>query len=378
MHALSLRKIENFVAKLDPQIHTGVQIVELSSGEPVFAHNPQQLFVPASTTKLLTAATALHFLHPDFQFSTKLFFDGNLYLKGSGDPSLTRSDLSELFAQAYEKGIVTIQGDLIIDITDFDTNWYAPGNCIDNIDSVWLRPVSGLMVDRCAVTGHVTGLCPETATCSLNAIGKLLEQAGIELNGTMRLARTSQNAKLVAQHDSAPLQELLAHMLQTSDNLYADCIVKRIGATAHGEPGSWESGTKSTQNFIRDFLELDPDQIVIKDGSGMSRYNAISPDFFTQLLAAMYEHQYSQCFIDCLAQSGISGTLKDRMGSIPGIVKAKTGTLWGISTLAGYVTDANGTSYAFSILTNGAPTQQATQSCKSGVEDPLCVIMATT
>ena len=97
--------VEKIIRNKDPDVHIGIEVVSLTTGEKLYQKSPNHLFVPASSQKLVTAAAALHLLGIDFRFETKLYTDGkigqktlkgNLYLQGSGDPELAVLDLEEL------------------------------------------------------------------------------------------------------------------------------------------------------------------------------------------------------------------------------------------------------------------------------------------
>ena len=115
----------------------GLQVVDLLSGEEVFAHDPEKPLSPASTTKVITAATALKELGPAFRFETSLLGDtrpnadgvlkGNLYVRGGGDPTLVIEKLWKMVLDLEQLGVTSVTGDLVFDDSYFDTDRRLPG-----------------------------------------------------------------------------------------------------------------------------------------------------------------------------------------------------------------------------------------------------------
>jgi D-alanyl-D-alanine carboxypeptidase (penicillin-binding protein 4) len=137
-------------------------------------------------------------------------------------------------------------------------------------------------------------------------------------------------------------------MMKNSDNFYAEQIIKTIGAEVMGA-GSWSNGIKAVKQFLCD-IGIDATQLRMVDGSGLSRYNLLSP----QLVVNLLKYMYSETFLTSLPMAGVDGTLKNRMKGTPleGNLKAKTGTMSGVSALSGYITTESGDVIAFSIMIN--------------------------
>lgn len=186
--------------------------------------------------------------------------------------------------------------------------------------------------------------------------------------------------KTIAVHRSKSLQELLTEVLQDSDNVCAESLTKTLGAEFAGE-GTFNAGVRVIQKTLKDHLGLDFTKILMMDGSGLSRYNLISPYLFSELLYKMYHHkELCESFKNVLAVSGESGTLKCRMQpkteKQPAVkqeqqpkIYAKTGTLTGVSTLSGYIDTKRGRTLIFSIMINNA---QSPSSDLKKFEDALC------
>jgi len=364
---LSVKEFLHSIEKADRQAHIGVELISLDQKTVIYQKNAYHLFTPASVTKLFTGALALKTLGPDYQFETTLMMDGSkkgstlngsLYLKGSGDPSLTVVDLEKLIASVARAGIKTIKGSVHIDVSTFDDALFAAGYFLDDLEESWNSPVSALMVNRKPVIAeanrYASWLCHKRIACNTQElITSLLKKEGIALNGTVSIAEVPVKAKVVARHVSEPLAMLLKQMEKSSDNLYADAFFKKIASVRFGVPGTWQKGSQALKSFLYEDLGISPSAIIIEDGSGRSRYNAIAPHHVVSLLRWIAHQPYFNTFLESLPLSAVDGTLKERMLEIPMMVRAKTGTLPGVSALAGYVTDGEKNIMAFCAFTNG-------------------------
>jgi D-alanyl-D-alanine carboxypeptidase/D-alanyl-D-alanine-endopeptidase (penicillin-binding protein 4) len=151
-------------------------------------------------------------------------------------------------------------------------------------------------------------------------------------------AAEPQDFIVLATHRSKPLKELLKLVLQDSNNLYAESLTKTLGAEQFHQ-GSFQAGLKAIQTILKP-TEVDFTDMKIYDGSGVSRYNLITPRQFARLLFALSRDKKNyQDFRNALATFGNSGTLKDREAiEHLGKIQAKTGGLIGVATLSGYLT----------------------------------------
>lgn len=164
-------------------------------------------------------------------------------------------------------------------------------------------------------------------------------------------------AKVVADHPSMPLKDLLVPFLKLSNNNHAEVLVKAIGYEVKGS-GTWSAGLSAISGYLRT-LGVDPAALRQVDGSGLSRMDVVSPAQFTQLLVAVrhepwFKEWYDALPIACVADRMTGGTLRSRMCGTPaaGNLHGKTGSLTGVSGLSGYVTDADGREFVFSVLSN--------------------------
>ena len=368
--------------------HTGVAVYSCKDNKNIYSKNAELLFAPASCEKLFLAAAAIDILGVDYCFETTLFTDGtieedtlhgNLFLKGSGDPSLTTQDVEALIKALADLNIQNIKGNFYIDYYDFDTIAFAPGTTYDNIGEPWFGPIGALMLDRKAALvnpcNNAEYVQPSRLENLYYAIEPLLKKTmnnyTLTLQGTIIADHLPQNIIPLITHTSQPLSTLLHKVIKESDNIYADCIFKKIGSVTSGNPGSWKNGAQAVISFLSQHIAIAPHEIRIADGSGLSRYNLVSPDHIIKVLTWAYTNHGAE-FIALLPIAGLDGTLVQRMIDIQGTVKAKTGTMGGISSLSGYV-EKDDTLYVFSIINNSYLSESMyNPPCKSDIEDAIC------
>jgi serine-type D-Ala-D-Ala carboxypeptidase/endopeptidase (penicillin-binding protein 4) len=370
-----------------PFLHIGYEIYSLKQKTIIAACNQGHIFTPGSTTKLFTAIYALDKLGPDYAFETDLLIDGSikkgilhgdLIIKGSGDPSLTTPDLEQMFMRLAKKGIRHITGNIYIDNGEFDEECYQPGCCLNNLGYSWNNPVRAFIVDR-----QVVGINEISTVCFMKknetvenlfldaerVINPALSKAGIIVDGDIALNETKKGKKIIS-HRSAPLKDIIKTILKESDNLYSDCLFKKIGAINYGTPGTWLKGMRALQDFISNKLKIERDAVLIFDGSGKSRYNLFSPHHLMTLLSYARGQRYFPLLFESLPISSVDGSLQKRMRDIPYAVRAKTGSMYGATSLAGYArTEAD--TLEFVIMVNGDIDGKA----KTTIEDAFCSLL---
>jgi len=384
-------QVQNQIHKTTPKASIGILIQELSPGNSIIlARNSTQEFIPASNMKILTAITAMKILGPGYQFKTTVSQDPQdlthtLYFKFSGDPSLSSSDLLNLINNLNltfkPLGIKNITGNIILDTsaeTDSNTGSANPDYPagIDHADlAYWfMAPAQSIILNQNCIeigTGKNSALMadPNPLLTAEHVITLGLENNHINFSGhfinqqTPLASTTSSHLKIIAEHDSEPLPNLINNMLPLSNNLYASSLTKAIGLKATGM-GSFQSGAESIDLFIQSFIKnfnhssnlssLSQNH-VIKDGAGLSRDNRMTPQDFVIILQAAYADPVLKTMLfNSLPRSGISGSLKYRMSQklLLGNVYAKTGSMKGISTLSGYLKSNSGKIFVFSIMVN--------------------------
>jgi D-alanyl-D-alanine carboxypeptidase/D-alanyl-D-alanine-endopeptidase (penicillin-binding protein 4) len=362
--------IEAIIKSVDPRAHVGVCAYGLNTKKTLYERQSDNLFIPASNTKIVTTLAALYYLGADFHFVTQLLTDGiiekgtlkgNLYLKGDGDPSFKSTHLQQMVQAMVTQGIRSITGDLFIDTSVFDADPWGPGCLWDDGDVAWNKRVDGICIDdnqvKIGLDGASRLVCVQQPSWhAAKILQSLLKAVEINFQGAIKYQSACPQAMLLAQHRSAPLKELICPLMKISDNLYADCIFKKMGGMVKGYPGSFAKGALATKEFLISQIGLPLNEFVIVDGSGRSRYNLLCPRFITQALEWAYNSNLKDVFLSSLPVSAVDGTLATRMQDMPNMIFAKTGTLSGISACSGYLKDAQGKPYVFSIQINNFVT----------------------
>ncbi|XVU21523.1 D-alanyl-D-alanine carboxypeptidase/D-alanyl-D-alanine endopeptidase [Actinoplanes sp. CA-054009] len=400
--------VDRFLA--DPALagaQAGVVVADARSGDFLVNRRGDERLLPASNVKLLTSAAAMALLGPDHRFVTSArtsakrhgpVLDGDLYLRGSGDPALTPASLDALARDVASTGVRRVTGDLIGDDTAFDDvrlglEWawddepiaapvsaltlspdrdYLAGTVTVTVSAgptVRLTPpTSHLKVINQAVTGpgdstievtrrHGTGALLVTGTIAAGAPAEkhsvtvsdptvltaevfraALRRHGVQLDGRTKSTRTAPpKSRELAWHAGPPLRSLMAPLLKQSNNSMAELLVKAIGG------GYWEAGTTAVAGYLAR-LGVDPATLRQVDGSGLSRRNLVPPAALARLLLAVRAEPWFATWFAALPVAGdpdplVSGTLRNRMRGTPaaGSVHAKTGTLTGVTALSGYI-----------------------------------------
>lgn len=325
--------------------HIGIKVVAVKTGEVLYAKNVHKLYHPASTMKLITAAAALAKLGPDFRFETTLYADaivnghvtGNVYLKGKADPVLQEGELTEMVNALRDAGVHSVFGGIVVDETYLDSVREGPG---------WMWDDKPLGLSALAIRG---GTVEDRAFACGTVLKGMLQREGIIVNGEVSDGMVPLDAVVIATHLSPPLADILKLMNKPSDNAIAELIFKTLGAEVKGEPGTWQKG----RQVIGEFLEEIGEAFRVVDGSGLSRYNLVTTELLVDLLVFVYnDFELMPDYVASLPIAGVDGTLRNRMKGMHAekVLRAKTGTLSGVSALAGYTVTANGEVLAFSIL----------------------------
>lgn len=202
---------------------------------------------------------------------------------------------------------------------------------------------------------------PEPVLLAKQKINEALKKDGIVLKGQIIIGQTPSDAQSIGILQSSDLAQLITHMLQNSDNLYANSIARTLAYSVTGE-GSSKQSAFAIRKILSQHTNLDMTQLEIADGMG-TRYNLTSPQQIVTLLTDLYRDKKMQTiFLKALPQSGVSGSLQNRMKetNLDKIVFAKTGTMHDISSLSGYLLKQNANPLVFSIIINGVNTPIST------------------
>lgn len=379
--------LDQIINSFNSNLNVGVIVQSTTNGATLYEHNAEQAFAPGSTMKLFTAAAALAYLGPNYVFPTQFLaygspqrgaLSGNLYVKFSGDPMLMVQDLNVMVKTLREKGVRTIQGNLIIDDLAMDRVNSAPGwNPQDQL-MCFTAPTNAIILNRNCfsfniIGGHQTNAPPRvsyssgfdvisiinqvatrrasSAQCPFdvksaagntyyatgclapkrsvglavsltdprragtNVLTGLLRQQGITVMGGVGYGRAPANVTVLAEHDSPPLRTLITRMLKKSDNLIANTLFKKLGNVYFKTAGSWTSGVQAVRAILGPRTGIDFNNMVVLDGCGLSHDNQVSATQFASLLNYTYRALPSrEVFYEALPRSGIDGTLRFRLG----------------------------------------------------------------
>ncbi|WP_199438908.1 D-alanyl-D-alanine carboxypeptidase/D-alanyl-D-alanine endopeptidase [Umezawaea beigongshangensis] len=442
---------------VDPRLvgtSVGLVVRDADSGDLLYTRSSADRLVPASNAKLITTATALEVLGADHRFRTDVLasgtrrghlVNGDLLLRGTGDPTPLAADYHDLAARVRASGVRVVAGDLVADDTWFDavrlgTGWAwddepyyynaeisaltvspdtdydagtvivrvlpgaAPGaparvevdppNDHVRIVSTATTAASGGSVsvdrDRASTTIRVSGslavgsepVTQYTAVAdptglATSIFARALADNGVRVLGKVRRGVTPPDATTLASRESMTLGELLVPLLKFSNNGHSEILVKAAGRAVSGE-GTWGAGLAALQAGLPG-LGVDPAALRLVDGSGLSRMDVVSPDQIASLLIGARDEPWFGAWYEALPVAGDpdrtrGGTLRNRMRDTPaaGNVRAKTGSLTGVTSLAGYVTAADGRHLVFALILNNFVS-----SSPHDVEDAIAVRLAS-
>jgi serine-type D-Ala-D-Ala carboxypeptidase/endopeptidase (penicillin-binding protein 4) len=338
---------------------SGVYVRDLDTRRTLFESKADVARVPASVEKLYTTSAALLRFGPDATLKTSVagsgFLDpdgvwrGNLYLRGGGDPTLDRADLLALADDLVGAGILRVDGSVLGDETRFDAlrGSYDSGG---GYDSDMGGVLSALALNR----GFAKDASP--AAQAARQLAKVLRGEGIRVEGRSGMGAAPENATQLASVESPPMRDLIRLTNVPSDNFMAEMLVKALGAQ-FGAGGSTTAGVAVVRSTLTSF-GVHPR---IVDGSGLSRADRTTPRQVVRLLETMHHQEIAGSFEASLAVAGRTGTIRKRMRGTPAQdrCRAKTGTLIGVSSLAGICTAAGGHTIAFAMLMNRAGVARA-------------------
>ena len=324
----------------------GLMVWDLDGDSAFYYHNHRQRMRPASTMKLMTAVTALDLYGGNHPFTTELrsrgslvghTLYGDLVCVGGMDPAFDGGDLQVFVDRIRSAGIDTICGRIVADRSMKDTLLLGEGWCWDD-DNPCLSP---LLVNR--KDNFLQRFTRELQSAGIVIVDTLINKNSLPVGESWGGASLSHS-----------FDQILTRMMKQSDNLYAECMFYH-NALATSRPATQKNARTAVRQMIQR-LGYDPARYRVADGSGLSLYNYVSAELLTSLLRyAWRSDRIREHLVPSLPLAGVDGTLKDRMQKSKAYrnVRAKTGTLTGISSLAGYLTAANGHQFAFCIINQG-------------------------
>lgn len=355
----------------------GAVVADGTSGEVLYAQSEAIGRVPASTTKILTAAATLRQFGPDHTLTTRVVLQGDqLIVIGAGDPSLradrddpgigaTLANLAQLTAAELARENRTEPVSIAVDISLFQGPELAPGWDEADVSSCYVRPVVALMTSVPPAGECRPGISPEFAAAE--EFAAFLGAAGVAVADTPpQRVIAAPDAKGLAQVTSPAMAALVEQMMLDSDNTGAEMLAHLLGGAAVGD-ASFAGGARATTDALV-VLGVPTEGLVLDDASGMSADNRIAPPTIAGVLriATSEEHLGQLWALNSgLPAAGFDGTLAQRFsadvaGEGRGDVRAKTGTLVGVSALAGQVVTESGQLLHFVFLADDTgPTAAA-------------------
>lgn len=355
------KELDELIAEVPAGTKMAILIYNPLTQDTIVSINHTQSMIPASNTKLFTCATALELLGEDYLISTKILADddnlsdgtinGNIYIKGFGNPTFTDDDLEDLVNQLYQSGLKKVTGNIIGDDTYFD-NVYSRDDWIsEERANVKLPPISAIVIDRNRTVirkkrkGRYRNYFVNIVNPPLFAAKKFREKLiayGIEVNSNAISSQTPDSAIPMIE-STIELNQLLKLINKHSDNFYAECLFKTLGAVYSGKQSNSFFSTQAILNYIED-AGIYSTGTKIVDGSGISRYDQVTAGALVGLLEKLYFNiNQFEYFYNSLSIAGVDGTLHKRMigTSAENNFRGKTGTLNGVSSISGYVTNGD-------------------------------------
>ncbi|HUQ55449.1 D-alanyl-D-alanine carboxypeptidase/D-alanyl-D-alanine endopeptidase [Lentzea sp.] len=426
----------------DPALNgadVGLVVRDANTGDVVYTRTSSRRQQVASNMKLLTTTAALELLGPDFKWRTELLstgtrngstLQGDLVLRGTGDPTMSRTRYAALATELKNSGVTKISGSLVLDGTAFDAQPYGSGWAWDDEPFAYSAETSALTLSpdakfsagtvlvrvkpgaaagapviataepandvvhvvSSATTGsggvsvereHGSNIIRVSGSTNVETVAlasvkdptalvssvfrNALRENGIEFTGDVRRAAAPAGAAVLASDQSQTLGQLITPLLKDSNNMLAEVLVKTAG--------------KSFSNGVNQLsakwsgLGVDPNGVEVFDGSGMSRLDQFSPDALASILIKAKTKPWFSAWQASLPVAGVDGTLVNRMRNTPaaGNVKAKTGSLSGVSALSGYVRTQAGRDLVFSVVQNNVLLFNSPKS----IEDRIAVRLAS-
>ena len=405
-------------------------VQEIGSVQPLFSQDPSKPMNPASTMKLLTTFAGLELLGPDFRWRTEAYaegnivdgvLDGNLVLKGYGDPKVTLEQFQQLVARLRATGLTTIRGDLVLDRTYFATSAHDPaafdgeplkpynvgpdallvsfksvrfvftpsaaGDVVDvraepALANVTIRGTPRLVEGEC---GDWRGALQATfdsrpdaavatfggryaATCGERdwyvalldhphfvhaTFAQLWQSAGGSFSGRVRDGKLRPGSKPLATLESPPLYDVVRDINKLSNNVMARQLFLTLATTTRPPPATIEHAAEAVKHWLAR-RKLNFPELVLDNGSGLSRHERIAANSMGRLLLAAYASNVRADYVSSLAVAATDGTVRQRFEQDAVAEQAflKTGSLEGVRAIAGYVFAPNGRNFVVVCFVN--------------------------
>jgi D-alanyl-D-alanine carboxypeptidase/D-alanyl-D-alanine-endopeptidase (penicillin-binding protein 4) len=376
----------------DPALgaRTLVEVRDALTGAELYSHGARTPAAPASTAKLATAVAVLALRGGDDRIVTRVVRGqpGTVVLVGGGDPTLSAAApggasaypdaarVSDLAHQLRQHSNVQVNR-IVVDGTLYHGPSVSPYWAPEDIPSDYAAPITAAMVDggRAAPGDTVRSTAPDLAA------GKALAAALGRPDLPVSRGSAPPLAVTLASVGSAPIGDLVGQMLDSSDNVIAESLARQV-ALARRQPASFAGAAVAVRQVLLDLgVDVGPGML---DSSGLAARDRLTPDALTGVvrLAASSEHPALHVVIDALPVAGWSGTLAGRYVTPPadagaGLVRAKTGTLTSVSTLAGLAHDADGRLLAFAVMADRVGATAADTSAAEAAIDRVAATLAS-
>ncbi len=431
-----IQDLEKIVQQSGFKNNAGIFIAQAQSEDnPLLQVQPDRKLIPASISKIATAATVLEKILPGTRMKTTLLSDsniqdgtlmGDIYLKGAGDPSFVSENMWVLVNNFTRQKINTIQGDIVVDDSLFDSLRFDPTRQDERVDRAYDAPVGAMSfnwnsINVYARPGKKTGdpalvfIDPENNYTQLISHVKTVEkcddpciqidrsfdakekkervtvngkarlqqegkkeilafanithpdlwsgenlksflaQRGIRVQGNVRAGKVKDSAKILAESESKPIEDMVVDMNKFSNNYVAEMLTKNIAVASGASVGTLSEGLKVIRSLMGS-MGLDENAFELENPSGLTRKNKFTPRAMWRVLDYVKkDFRIYPEFLRSLPISGIDGTLKKRMkGTVAErYIRAKTGLLTGVVSLAGFAGRSDGTVIPFVMMYNG-------------------------
>lgn len=415
-----------------PADSVAIIVQPVDGGSPLISHNPTKAMNPASVMKLVTTYAALEALTPAYRWKTEIYrngpvnqgvLDGDLMIKGFGDPAFNITDFWRLLQLVQQQGIRQIKGDLMLDLSAYapevsqrpvldeepwraynanpsalllngrNTSFRFAANKVGGKPAVQItqefelpqiRVINTMQTRKGAcndwrgdlhytvtpyldgVTVAFNGTLPEQCDeryLELSVLSdtqyvflsfkKLWAQLGGQFNGQLVLAPATDAAMLVTSWSSPPLDSVVRDINKWSNNVMARQLMLTIGLEAGFTPADEAGAGLALKQVLRQ-RGLQFPELVLENGSGLSRNERISAEHLAQLLITAWQRPVMPVLMASMPILGLDGTTKKRLadGASKGMAYLKTGSLEGVSSIAGYVQDNAGKRYVMVVVAN--------------------------
>jgi serine-type D-Ala-D-Ala carboxypeptidase/endopeptidase (penicillin-binding protein 4) len=348
------------VRMLDRQMNkagsaAGAYVVDLDSGATLYSRAPDVPRMPASVNKLYTTSAVLERYGAEGQLDTEVLGDshvddfgvvsGNLYLRGGGDPSFSRAETRGLARVLAGSGLTEVDGRVIGDESRFDS--FRGGPASNFGVSSWVGPLSGLPFNHGYTLAKRARFQRTPPLYAAQIFTRELKRAGVTVRRAARAGVAPEGAVLLGEWASPRMSVLVRHTNRPSDNYMAETLLKALGAD-FGGAGTTAAGVRVAVAHAAEY-GAEPTMV---DGSGLSRRNYTTPRDVVELLVGMDRGELAEPMLISLSVAGQSGTLADRMRgtAAQGRCRGKTGTLNGVSNLAGICRSRSGARTAFAVM----------------------------